>query len=99
MDFRKLIEFLVRENLPLNSVTFKANWMEHWYVPQKVDKRYGRLICNSPTRTGLAEWDWGSGSRLGPHKILETEIVRGSRRSILPRNEPKVVIYLERSRQ
>lgn len=72
MKFEKLIQFLMENDIPLNSILFKASWMDHWYIPQRIDGsgNYSKLVCISPTRRDEARFDWSRESNIKPHTVV-----------------------------
>lgn len=96
MTFEKLIELFLAEDIPLESIIFKAPWMEHWYVPKTIGG-YGegrKLVCLSPTRKDTARFDWSDSSNIKPHTVLEVKVDCGTK-SLTSPSGSKVRIFLQ----
>lgn len=99
MTFERLIEFLLAEDIPLSSIIFTTPWMEHWYIPQKVEAHpiNGKLVCLSPTRRDTARFNWSNRSNIKPHTVGEVKVDAGVKSLRLPSGS-KVRIMLKGSK-
>ena len=95
MNFGQLINLLTAEGIPLNSIIFKATWMENWYIPHGISGSGAgmRLDCTSPTRKDTARFDWAKYSNIKSHMVGEVTVVRGIGK-LISRSGSKVRVVL-----